>query len=301
MDNLSKLCDRYIMNGSPKIRERVFNVLDQIATEAVDETLIQQSVRMVKRAGVPMHKTYMERFQQQNDDNDVPSSATTVSSTSSSLNVELGKTDSERRRREVEIRQEWERQQQQQEHNNNGGSSSGKSALSRRMESTTTNGGQRRPDLFMSSVLDPNQIATIASDKKQLQDELGNNIISGSNNDNNNKVYSRSPAVDDAANRVSEMIAKAGSGLAFDGDTLGIGGLDDVLLEIKRRIWTPLAAPPQLLKELGIHPVRGLLLYGKPGCGKSLLASTLGKLLSPFRPITGTSCVCVLLDERIND
>lgn len=55
MNNLSKLCDRYIMNGSPKIREQVFNVLDQIAAEAVDKEMIQQSIRMVKRAGVPMY------------------------------------------------------------------------------------------------------------------------------------------------------------------------------------------------------------------------------------------------------
>ena len=38
--------------------------------------------------------------------------------------------------------------------------------------------------------------------------------------------------------------------------------------------------------ELGIKPTRGLLLYGLPGCGKTLLASTLGSMLSPFRPIT---------------
>jgi len=93
-------------------------------------------------------------------------------------------------------------------------------------------------------------------------------------------------AADAAASRVSDIIAKAGSGIGFDGTALGVGGLDDVLGEIKTRIWTPLAAPPQLLKELGIKPTRGLLLYGKPGCGKTLLASTLGSMLSPFRPIT---------------
>jgi hypothetical protein len=55
MGNLSKLCDRYICNGSPKIREQVFNVLDQIAAEAVDREQVNQSIRMVKRAGVPMY------------------------------------------------------------------------------------------------------------------------------------------------------------------------------------------------------------------------------------------------------
>jgi vesicle-fusing ATPase len=84
-------------------------------------------------------------------------------------------------------------------------------------------------------------------------------------------------------------VAKAGAGSNFDGEMLGIGGLDDVLAQIKRRVWIPLAAPPQLLKELGIHPVRGLLLYGKPGCGKTLMARQLGSLLSPLRPITVVS------------
>jgi ATP-dependent 26S proteasome regulatory subunit len=83
--------------------------------------------------------------------------------------------------------------------------------------------------------------------------------------------------------------AKAGSGTQFEGESLGIGGLDDVLAQVKRRVWIPLAAPPSLLEELGIHPVRGLLLYGKPGCGKTLLARTLGKILSPMRPITVVS------------
>lgn len=87
----------------------------------------------------------------------------------------------------------------------------------------------------------------------------------------------------------SELVAKAGAGLAFDGKQLGIGGLDDVLSQIKRRVWVPLAAPPTLLQELGIHPVRGLLLYGLPGCGKTLLARSLGQILSPARPVTVVS------------
>ena len=51
-----------------------------------------------------------------------------------------------------------------------------------------------------------------------------------------------------AASRVSDIIARAGSGMGFDGTSLGVGGLDHVLEEVKTRIWTPLAAPPILLK-----------------------------------------------------
>ena len=89
-----------------------------------------------------------------------------------------------------------------------------------------------------------------------------------------------------ASAKSSELIARAGSGSAFTGSALGVGGLDDVLSQIQRRVWIPLAAPPALLDQLGIQPVRGLLLYGHPGCGKTLLARKLGGILSPCRPIT---------------
>lgn len=74
----------------------------------------------------------------------------------------------------------------------------------------------------------------------------------------------------DAMRQGSIEAAKAVSlaGKNFDGSALGIGGLDDVLAQLKRRVWTPLAVPPEVLEELGIQSVRGVLLFGKPGCGK---------------------------------
>ena len=60
-----------------------------------------------------------------------------------------------------------------------------------------------------------------------------------------------------AASRVSDIIAQAGSGMGFDGTSLGVGGLDHVLEEVKTRIWTPLAAPPKLLKGESISSMPG--------------------------------------------
>lgn len=46
----------------------------------------------------------------------------------------------------------------------------------------------------------------------------------------------------------------------------------------------PLAAPADLLEDLGISPVRGLLLHGPPGCGKTLLARRLSAALTSRPP-----------------
>ncbi|KAL7529375.1 hypothetical protein ACHAXR_002931, partial [Thalassiosira sp. AJA248-18] len=187
-----------------------------------------------------------------------------------------------------------------------------RSALSARMA-----GGSKGGDPFLNGVveggmdgsnngLDP---FSFAEDKKKLQDTMnGNsnsassstsdisasvqqNLSSGDPSSISNDPFPSDDVPDDpytnfASAKSSEIIARAGSGDAFLGSTLGVGGLDDVLAQIQRRVWIPLAAPPSLLSELGIQPVRGLLLYGSPGCGKTLLARKLGSILSPCRPIT---------------
>ncbi len=50
-----------------------------------------------------------------------------------------------------------------------------------------------------------------------------------------------------------------------------IGGLDEQINEIKEVVELPLKKP-ELFQELGIEPPRGILLYGEPGTGKTLLA-----------------------------
>ncbi len=50
-----------------------------------------------------------------------------------------------------------------------------------------------------------------------------------------------------------------------------IGGLDDVKQHLKESVEWPMKNP-EMFSRLGIKPPKGILLYGPPGCGKTLLA-----------------------------
>jgi transitional endoplasmic reticulum ATPase len=50
-----------------------------------------------------------------------------------------------------------------------------------------------------------------------------------------------------------------------------VGGLDEIKNELIQSVEWPLKKP-EVFKRMGIKPPRGILLYGPPGCGKTLLA-----------------------------
>ncbi|KAL3804889.1 hypothetical protein HJC23_006661 [Cyclotella cryptica] len=70
----------------------------------------------------------------------------------------------------------------------------------------------------------------------------------------------------------------------FDFQKLGIGGLDSEFNQIFRRAFASRIWPAHVIKQLGINHVRGMLLYGPPGCGKTLIARQIGKVLNAREP-----------------
>jgi hypothetical protein len=265
LENLTTQLDQWICTGNPAARQRANNVLEEIGRLSQDPKLIQRANRLAQRAGLP------------------PPSTTTVTSNADTTSTYTSRKrrneqdEATLRREQAVQRRQWEASREQAEESVN---TSGSRLYSNDVRSAL---GERADS--KKQVLD---LEAVVNQKTQLEMEIRSVESSRIEEipDPTDKETTTSPSNNRdnvAAAKVAELVTRAGGGSAFDPATLGIGGLDDVLAQVKRRVWTPLAAPPQLLRELGINPVRGMLLYGKPGCGKTLLARTLGRILSPLR------------------
>lgn len=70
-----------------------------------------------------------------------------------------------------------------------------------------------------------------------------------------------------------------------------VGGLDDVVAALRETIELPIRHP-EVLRRLGVAPHRGVLLFGPPGCGKTLLARAVAcESGARFFPVSGPELI----------
>lgn len=76
-----------------------------------------------------------------------------------------------------------------------------------------------------------------------------------------------------------------------------IGGLDEQILEIRELVELPLLKP-WIFEKVGIEPLKGVLLYGPPGCGKTLLAKAVAnETKAAFIKVTASELVQKYIGE----
>ncbi|RLF83384.1 proteasome-activating nucleotidase [Thermococci archaeon] len=76
-----------------------------------------------------------------------------------------------------------------------------------------------------------------------------------------------------------------------------IGGLKKQLVELREAVELPLKHP-ELFEKVGIEPPRGVLLYGPPGCGKTLMAKALAhEVNATFIRVIGSELVRKYIGE----
>merc|ERR1711897_112901 len=70
-----------------------------------------------------------------------------------------------------------------------------------------------------------------------------------------------------------------------------IGGLEEQIQEIKEAVELPLTHP-ELYEDIGIKPPKGVILYGEPGTGKTLLAKAVANSTSAtFLRVVGSELI----------
>merc|ERR1712134_87818 len=76
-----------------------------------------------------------------------------------------------------------------------------------------------------------------------------------------------------------------------------VGGLEKQIQEIKEAVQLPLTHP-ELYEDIGIKPPKGVILYGEPGTGKTLLAKAVANETSAtFLRIVGSELIQKYLGE----
>jgi len=135
---------------------------------------------------------------------------------------------------------------------------------------------------IVSSSVGPEYYVTIMSfvDKDQL--EPGSSILM------HNKVLSVVGLLQDEVDPLVSVMKVEKAPLESYAD---IGGLEPQIQEIKEAVELPLTHP-ELYEEIGIKPPKGVILYGVPGTGKTLLAKAVANQTSAtFLRVVGSELI----------
>jgi vesicle-fusing ATPase len=70
----------------------------------------------------------------------------------------------------------------------------------------------------------------------------------------------------------------------WDFQKMGIGGLDREFSDMFRRAFASRVFPQEIVEQMGVKHVKGILLFGPPGTGKTLMARQIGNMLNARQP-----------------
>lgn len=135
---------------------------------------------------------------------------------------------------------------------------------------------------IVSSAMGPEYYVTVMSFVNQDLLEPGSSVLL------HNKVMSIVGILPDDADPLVSVMKVDKAPLESYAD---IGGLYDQIQEIKEAVELPLTHP-ELYEEIGIRPPKGVILYGEPGTGKTLLAKAVANQTSAtFLRVVGSELI----------
>jgi len=135
---------------------------------------------------------------------------------------------------------------------------------------------------IVSSSVGPEYYVSMMSFVDKTQLEPGCNVLL------HNKVLSVVGILNDEADPMVSVMKVEKAPLESYAD---VGGLESQVQEIKEAVELPLTHP-ELYEEIGIKPPKGVILYGEPGTGKTLLAKAVANSTSAtFLRVVGSELI----------